>query len=251
MKEQTEKEERFMELCEFTLTEKDKMISQNVEYLDTASIFYAVKFGTKEELVTETACFVESLKGCNIDKRQYQLVFMELVTESLKAGRAYGMSAEAVFGEAFEPDVELKKPRTLDELGEWIVEIGLNIRYLIKKKCGDSTKMLVENAKKYIEEHYSDSTLSVETLCGYLGVSAAYFSTIFKKEAGTSFVAYLTKIRLEHAIELLNHTDEKSYSIAEKVGYAEPNYFSYVFKKRFGMSPTKYREEKRKGMRKV
>lgn len=56
-----------------------------------------------------------------------------------------------------------------------------------------------------------------------------------------SFVSYLAKVRLEHAVELLNNTDEKSYYIAEQVGYLEPNYFSYVFKKQYGVSPTKYR----------
>ena len=58
-----------------------------------------------------------------------------------------------------------------------------------------------------------------------------------------SFVAYLTKIRLEHALELLRTTEDKTYIIASRVGYMEPNYFSYVFKKHYGISPSKYRAE--------
>lgn len=58
-----------------------------------------------------------------------------------------------------------------------------------------------------------------------------------------SFVAYLTKIRLEHALELLRTTEDKTYIIASRVGYMEPNYFSYVFKKQYGISPSKYRAE--------
>ena len=50
-----------------------------------------------------------------------------------------------------------------------------------------------------------------------------------------SFVAYLTKIRLEHALELLRTTEDKTYIIASRVGYMEPNYFSYVFKKQYGI----------------
>ena len=76
-----------------------------------------------------------------------------------------------------------------------------------------------------------------------MNVSAAYFSTIFKREVGMSFVAYLTKIRLEHALELLRTTEDKTYIIASRVGYMEPNYFSYVFKKQYGISPSKYRAE--------
>ena len=58
-----------------------------------------------------------------------------------------------------------------------------------------------------------------------------------------SFVAYLTKIRLEHALELLRTTEDKTYIIASRVGYMEPNYFSYVFKKQYGISLSKYRAE--------
>lgn len=86
-----------------------------------------------------------------------------------------------------------------------------------------------------------DSTLSLDTVCAQLGVSTAYFSTMFKRETGQGFVGYLTDLRMEKALELLNTTDEKTYQIAARIGYEDPNYFSYVFKKRFGVSPSKYR----------
>ena len=54
-------------------------------------------------------------------------------------------------------------------------------------------------------------------------------------------MAYLTEVRLNKAVELLNETNDKTYVIARKVGYQEQNYFSYVFKKKFGVSPTKFR----------
>ena len=68
------------------------------------------------------------------------------------------------------------------------------------------------------------------------------FSSVFKKETGMSFVTYLTNVRMNEAQRLLDTTDEKSYIIAGLVGYEEPNYFSYVFKKHFGISPSKYRQ---------
>ena len=98
----------------------------------------------------------------------------------------------------------------------------------------------------YIMENYDKEELSVDTVCKKLHLSTAYFSTLFKKEVGQTCIAYITDFRLKKAVELLNTTDDKTYMIANKVGYAEQNYFSYVFKKKYGVSPSKYRINKDK-----
>ena len=66
---------------------------------------------------------------------------------------------------------------------------------------------------------------------------------MFKKETGKSFVGYLTDYRMEKAARMLVETGEKSYMIAKSVGYSDPNYFSYVFKKNMGCSPREYRSK--------
>ena len=81
----------------------------------------------------------------------------------------------------------------------------------------------------------------MEKLCEHLHLSPAYFSTLVKRETGMSFIAYVTVVRMEKAAELLRGTEDKTYRIAEQTGYLDPNYFSYVFKKHFGVSPTKFR----------
>lgn len=96
---------------------------------------------------------------------------------------------------------------------------------------------------EYIRNNYADEELSLDNICEVLGVSNSYFSTIFKKETGNSFIGYLTDYRMDRASRLLIETNEKSYIIAKNVGYTDPNYFSYVFKRRFGVSPSKYRTE--------
>ena len=103
-------------------------------------------------------------------------------------------------------------------------------------------KRLVEEAESYIREHYADSGLSVEALCQKLHISQSHFSTLFKQQTGMSCVQCITDARMDRAVELLRTTDDKTYQIAQKVGYDDPNYFSYVFKKKFGVSPSQYRK---------
>lgn len=212
-----------------------------MEY-DFQNLVRAVKIGDRKETDEAIQSFMDSLRNGCITPNQYQLICMELSTELMKIGRSYKLRTKQIFGAGEHiPWQELYKHLSVDELESWLREICNNLRHTLRHERSDSTIRLIEQAKAYIEEHYKENDLSAETLCRRLNVSAAYFSTIFKKEVGLSFVAYLTKIRLEHAVELLRTTEDKTYVIAEAVGYTEPNYFSYVFKKQYGISPSKYR----------
>ncbi len=209
-----------------------------------AAIIHSMKFGGKEEVAVVIAEFAKELKEGMVSVQQCQLAFMETMTELLKLMRNYQIDVTDIFEEGLDPYAEIHKFRSIDEFAAWLQDTCNKIRRMIRQERNDTTKTMTEKAKQYIEEHYSKSDLSVEDLCSHLNVSATYFSTMFKKAVGMSFVTYLTQVRLEHAVNLLNNTEDKSYIIAEKVGYTEPNYFSYVFKKKYGISPSKYRTNK-------
>lgn len=207
------------------------------------NLVHAVKLGNRDETNAAIAQIMDSIRKELISPGQYQLLFMELLSELMKIGRAYKLHPNQIFGEHAGSWQELYRMVTVDELEGWLQEVCTNLRHVLRHERRDSAARLTEQAKAYIEEHYKESDLSADSLCRCLNVSAAYFSTIFKREVGMSFVAYLTKIRLEHALELLRTTEDKTYIIASRVGYMEPNYFSYVFKKQYGISPSKYRAE--------
>lgn len=207
------------------------------------NLVHAVKLGNRDETNAAIAQIMDSIRKEPISPGQYQLLFMELLSELMKIGRAYKLHPNQIFGEHAGSWQELYRMVTVDELEGWLQEVCTNLRHVLRHERRDSAARLTEQAKAYIEEHYKESDLSADSLCRCLNVSAAYFSTIFKREVGMSFVAYLTKIRLEHALELLRTTEDKTYIIASRVGYMEPNYFSYVFKKQYGISPSKYRAE--------
>ena len=105
------------------------------------------------------------------------------------------------------------------------------------KKPGSHT-LLVQKAAELIEQHYSEEDLNLQYVAKQLHINPVYLSTIFKRVKETNFSAYLQEIRMKEAMRLIVSTDLKTYEVAEKVGYSNPNYFSASFKKFTGSSPS-------------
>jgi two-component system response regulator YesN len=100
---------------------------------------------------------------------------------------------------------------------------------------------MIEQAKEYINKHYADENISLNETAAYLNISPSYFSAVFSRETGKSFIRYLTDVRMKKAKELLKCTDLRCSDISIAVGYKDPHYFSYLFKKLQSCSPMQYR----------
>lgn len=101
----------------------------------------------------------------------------------------------------------------------------------------------VKAAIDFIKVNYSDPYLSLEILCKKLFLSPGHFSRLFKKSTGETFVDYLTRIRMDQAKYLLANTNQKMYEISNAIGYEDPNYFSYNFKKHVKLTPSEWRKK--------
>ncbi|MCR4691366.1 MAG: response regulator [Lachnospiraceae bacterium] len=199
-----------------------------------------IKIGDTESVNEVCDGIVESLRNSSVSMPQLRLNCTELAVELSRLAALY-----KVEDEWDEPDdlfAQTGRFASFDEMNDWLKDHSYRLMSTIRKDRQDATRLLGEKAIAYVREHFADSGLSVDRVCSHLGVGTTYFSNIFKKQTGMNFVAYLTKVRMEEAVRLLENTDEKSYVIAGKVGYEEPTYFSYVFKKQYGSSPAKYRQ---------
>lgn len=103
---------------------------------------------------------------------------------------------------------------------------------------------VIEQVKKYIEENYADEELSLNTLASFVNFSPSHLSMIFSQETGVAFIKYLTDLRMQKAKEMLRCSNKRANEIALEVGYKDSHYFSFLFKKLHGMTPTQYREKR-------
>ena len=121
-----------------------------------------------------------------------------------------------------------------------------SMRYLgqFRRAKASAEKDIVEQAIHYMRENIENRITMAEVL-RYVGYSQSHFSTVFKKKTGMSPLSYFNRLKVEHTCKLLKTTDLKVNMICYKVGIEDPLYFSRLFSKVMGMSPTDYRLKER------
>lgn len=200
----------------------------------------AVKFGNDREVKEIINEIFTILLGSKAPLQEYQLYLVEVVAAISKMCRDVEIDAASILGIRTNLYVEMLEFRSLNEIKTWMEGICIRLMKYIAESRQNTTQLLLKKAQDYVIDNYGDEGLSIQKVADYLHISQSYLSMIFKKETGETFLKYLVKVRLNAAIELLRGPS-KTAEIAEHVGYPDLSYFSYFFKKNFGMSPREYR----------
>lgn len=128
-----------------------------------------------------------------------------------------------------------------EQLRSWFLSKITEACKNITTKKDEQASSVIEKAKMYIDENYKKD-ISLDDVSRIVDISPYYFSKLFKEETGENFIEYLTNIRIENAKKLLSNRELSIKYICANTGYGDPNYFSRIFKKSVGMTPTEYRE---------
>ena len=110
------------------------------------------------------------------------------------------------------------------------------------QNSGNKNRSILRTAVDFIDSHYMDEEISLNTVANVANVSSNHFSALFSQNTGQTFIEYLTTLRMNKAKELLRCTGMRSSEIAGEIGYKDAHYFSYLFKKTQGMTPSDYRK---------
>ena len=130
------------------------------------------------------------------------------------------------------------KMKLVSEMEKILLETADGVHNILDNKGNYS---LIGKTTEYISQHYSDPEFAAGEVADAVHLSRNYFLKVFKEETGSSFMDYVTNIRMENAKKLLKTTDNTVYAISREVGYESQYHFSRKFKNLYGISPNEYR----------
>lgn len=125
------------------------------------------------------------------------------------------------------------------ELQQWCESAFLDIIRCVNQNTKSSSDNVIMKALEYMERNYSQN-ISLEDVADRVFLNPVYFSRLFRQQVGETFTQYLTRIRMEKAMQLLKENRYKTYVVGEKVGYSNCKYFTRVFKQFTGYTTTEY-----------
>lgn len=225
---------------QITYSEKEEFNIHDVDIkqMNRGKIIEFLKTGEEEETIYFVEEFFKALGNNAMNSslfRQYIVLdayfcvveFLEELSVSQEEIRAFEVNQE-----------EFQKKESAIAYVSDIMKRAIGLR---EKTASNRYGDIVDEVIRHIEQNYADDELSLNHLAALVNFSPNHLSMIFSQQTGGTIIKYLTDCRLNKAKELLRCTNKRSSEIALAVGYKDPHYFSYLFKKTQGMTPTQYR----------
>ncbi|CAM4078388.1 response regulator transcription factor [Lederbergia lenta] len=140
---------------------------------------------------------------------------------------------------------QLLEMETIQQMESFIIKIAKEITLQFYERNKYTHSAIIQKVLQTVEEQIGNPELSLNYVAQEeLYMSADYLGKLFKKEVGERFSNYVSKVRMERAMHMIqNENDVKVFELAEKLGYSDSQYFSQVFKKHTGFTPSDYRKE--------
>jgi two-component system response regulator YesN len=192
------------------------------------------------------AGFCGELARLRLDDRRLQRVLGQLTAAVARQFMAKGVDLhETAAAGALDPRELLDREGSLEGVCHRLAELVRGSLGELGSRRQRSVRRVVELAREYLGRNYARADLSLVGVAESLGLSPAYFSRLFHRETGESYVDHVIGLRIAEAKRLLRITAARVADVGATVGYQNPQYFCTIFRRIVGSSPAEYREHAR------
>ncbi len=216
--------------------------SLNLSQTDRKALEQFLSTGLKGDAESFIDEYFDKAGGKNIQSilfRQYVVMDIYIITINFSQKMGYKkQELAALYGDEQEFMKVFTSVEDTKAYLKKLLETAIDLR---EKALPGKYDTVIKQAQEYIEEHYNQYDISLNTVAASVNLSPNHFSAIFSQELGETFIEYLTRVRMERAKELLRTTSKKSTEIAYEVGYKDAHYFGSLFKKTQNCTPKEYR----------
>ena len=212
-----------------------------LESLDLSPLYERLQYVSPEDLPTVFDTYVSTLDLTEIHATvTLNYLQMETLITAIKLVRDVGGEPSQVLSiKQYESSLQADDMQTVFSSSLSLLREALTYRG--RHFPGHGNSAIIE-ARSYLAQHFANPNLMLKDVAKVVAMSNSRFSTVFSQETGYTFTEYLMALRMSKAKELLKVTAMRSSDICFSVGYNDPHYFSYLFKKNVGMTPSEYRK---------
>lgn len=219
---------------------EDSLNNLDVSKVNPAILTGVMQSAAAQEVVSFVDEYVRSLADALESKPFCQYLMLSVRFAATEYAQSLEVDAQEFLQSLSCLDL-VGKTVSMDDLKRYMTDILLRAVELRDQAAGSQYRTLMKQAVRFIDEYFTNQDLSLNRVAREVNISANYLSAVFSQEMGQTFVEYVTAKRMALARELLRTTDMRSGEVADAVGYRDPHYFSFLFKKTQGCTPRDYR----------
>ncbi len=207
--------------------------------VDQKSIRNFLSNGAREEIDRFVDQLLLNAEGETVSLTLFcRYLTMTVYFASVEYLDSIGCRADSFWSLELRPNDSVSSPEEVRQYARRVLGQAIELRDRENRKQQHD---LLKQAIGFIDEHFWEESISLDRVAKEVNISPNYFSAVFSQEVGSTFIEYLTGKRIEEAKHMLRQTNRRSSEIAYAVGYKDPHYFSFVFKKVNGCTPSEYR----------
>jgi len=210
--------------------------------VDKSAIEDYLKCGVKKDFNDFFEAFIRPLVDSAFKSSIVKsYILMDIVVTTARFVKELGGDIDQVVPGLNHIETILSNINTVTQIKEQVQLILVSGLMFRDSRTNSQRAGILQKAKDYIDQHYMDPEMSLNQVAAFVNHSPSHFSAMFSHGTCKTFKEYLTDLRIKKARELLRTTSLRSSEISYQIGYGDPHYFSYIFRKNTGLTPTEFR----------